>query len=251
MVRFAASLTYMFTELPMTQRFAAARRAGFDGVEILFPYDLPTDELRKSLHANRLEFVLMNTPAPNWSGGPRGFAALPGNSHRFRTDFERALRCAHALRAGHINIMPGKAEGADARRSLIENLTWAARRAPQVSLVIEATNRADMPGCFLDSLDLAAEIITEVDASNLGLQFDIYHAQMIHADPIDCWTRLSSFVRHIQIAGTPGRHEPRGGEIDFARFFREVARSGYKGWISAEYIPATTTDAGLHWLTRR
>ncbi len=248
MARFAANLTYLFTELPMQQRFAAARKAGFDGVEILFPYDLAVKELSQAAHGAGVEFVLMNTPPPNWAGGPRGFAAEPGNEARFRSDFDRALRYAHALRARHLHVMAGKAQGNEARRTLIENLKWACARAPQASLTIEPMNKADMPSYFLDSFDLAAEIIAAVDAPNLGLQFDAYQAQMIHGDALDVWQRHAALVRHVQIASCPGRHEPRQGDIDFAAFFRAVDGSGYQGWVGAEYTPLTSTEAGLRWL---
>ncbi|MDX1801273.1 MAG: hydroxypyruvate isomerase, partial [Marinobacter sp.] len=49
MPRFAANLTLLFTELPFLERFAAARKAGFDGVEYLFPYDWAPDELAARL----------------------------------------------------------------------------------------------------------------------------------------------------------------------------------------------------------
>lgn len=248
MARFAANLTYLFTELPMQQRFAAARKAGFDGVEILFPYDISVKELGQAAQSAGVEFVLMNTPPPNWAGGPRGFAAEPGNEGRFRSDFDRALRYAQALRARHLHVMAGKAEGDAARHTLVANLAWACARAPQSSLTIEPMNRADMPGYFLDSFDLAAEIIAEVGAPNLGLQFDAYQAQMIHGDALDVWERHAALVRHVQIAGCPGRHEPRLGDIDYAAFFRAVEASGYQGWVGAEYTPLTSTEAGLRWL---
>lgn len=248
MARFAASLTYLFTELPMLQRFAAAKKAGFDGVEVLFPYDLPTRDLKAAAHAAGTEFILLNTPPPNWAGGPRGFAAEPGNETRFRTDFDRALRFAEALKVRHIHIMSGKSEGPEARRTLVRNLTWAAGRAPHASLVVEPINAADMPGYFLNSFDLAAEVIAEVGAPNLGLQFDSYHAHMISGDVVDTWRRFGGLVRHIQIAGAPTRNEPRYGDIDFVRFFREIDESGYMGWVGAEYTPQTTTEAGLRWL---
>ncbi|ARJ70233.1 hydroxypyruvate isomerase family protein [Paracoccus contaminans] len=249
MARFAANLTFLFTELPMLERFAAARRAGFAGVEVLFPYDLAAAELAAATQAAGLEFVLMNTPPPNWAGGPRGFAAVPGGEERFRHDFERALRLAGALRPRHIHVMAGKAEGAAAHRTLVANLRWAAARAPQASLLIEPINQGDMPGYFLSSFDLAAAVIDEVGATNVGLQFDAYHAQIITGDAAAAWEACSPRVRHIQIAGVPGRHEPRGGDIDYADFFRRVDASGYGGWVSAEYIPRTTTQAGLRWLS--
>ncbi|KGJ06475.1 hydroxypyruvate isomerase [Paracoccus halophilus] len=248
MARFAANLTYLFTELPMFQRFAAARRAGFDGVEILFPYDLAAKDLARAAQGSDMHIVLMNMPPPNWAGGPRGFAAEPGNEMRFRKDFDRALLYAQALKVRHLHVMAGRAEGPEARDTYIRNLRWAAERAPGVSLTIEPMNAVDMPGYYLNCFDLASEIIDEVDATNLGLQFDAYQAHMIHGDVIETWHRHARNVRHIQIAGCPGRHEPRAGEIDYAGFFRAVDAAGFSGWVGAEYTPRTSTEAGLRWL---
>ena len=144
MARFAANLTFLFTELPMLDRFAAAKAAGFDGAEVLFPYDLAARELSAACHGAGLEFVLLNTPPPNWAGGPRGFAAVPGSEERFRRDFDRSLRFAQALRSRHLHVMAGKAEGPAARRCLIENLRWACARAPHASLVIEPVHAAGL-----------------------------------------------------------------------------------------------------------
>ena len=130
MPQFAANLTTLFTELQMIDRFAAAAEAGFTGVEILFPYDIAAQDLYRASVKTGLPIVLINAPPPNWAGGPRGFAAVPGLEDRFRRDFERSLRVAQALRARHIHIMAGRAEGAQALETLVANLSWAADRAP-------------------------------------------------------------------------------------------------------------------------
>ena len=109
-------------------------------------------------------------------------------------------------------------------------------------------NHTDMPGYFLNSFDLAGKIIDEIDQPNLGLQFDVYQAHMIHGDVIGTWERHARNTHHIQIAGCPGRHEPRSGEIDYAGFFRAVDAAGFSGWVGAEYTPRTSTEAGLRWL---
>ena len=142
MPRFAANLTMLFTELPLQQRFAAAAAAGFEGAEILFPYDIAVSDLSRAAIRAGLEIVLINCPPPNWAGGPRGFAAQPGMEDRFRHDFVRALRVAESLRARHIHIMAGKAEGARADAAFLDNLAWAAARAPHASLTIEPINHA-------------------------------------------------------------------------------------------------------------
>lgn len=251
MPRFAANLTMLFTELPMLDRFAAAAAAGFEGVEILFPYDIAARDLSRAAIAAGLEMVLINTPPPNWAGGPRGFAAQPGMEERFRHDFERALRFAEALRARHIHVMAGVAEGETAYRTFIDNLNWAVERAPHASLTIEPLNQTDAPGYFLSDFDLAARIITEVGAPNLGLQFDAYHAQIITGDMMATWSRHAPLVRHIQIASVPDRNEPTGGQIDYAGFYAALDASDYRGWVSAEYNPAKRTETGLGWLPRK
>ncbi|MFV0410691.1 MAG: hydroxypyruvate isomerase family protein [Paracoccus sp. (in: a-proteobacteria)] len=248
MARFAANLTLLFNELPMLQRFDAAHRAGFQGVEILFPYDLATPELRQAARKAGLEVVLINCPPPNWAGGPRGFAAIPGLQERFRRDFERALRVSEALSSRHIHIMAGKAEGPAAFDCYVENLAWAAQRAPHASLTIEPMNQTDMPGYYLSDFDLAVRALDTVGAANIGLQFDVYQAHMITGDVLGTWEQYHPRVHHIQIAGAPGRHEPRGGDIDYRAFLEAVDAAQYPGWVSAEYTPRTTTEAGLRWL---
>lgn len=248
MPRFAANLTWLFTERPLPERIGAARAAGFDGVEILFPYDEPAAALAEAARLAGLPVVLINCPPPNWTGGPRGFAAVPGAEARFQKDFARALRFARVLGATHLHLMAGAAEGAEARETYLRNLRWAAAQAPGQSLTIEPINRADMPGYFLSDVDEALAILDAVAAPNLRLQFDTYHAQMIHGDVAGPWRRCAPRVAHVQVAGAPGRNEPVGGAIDHAAFFALLDATGYTGWVSAEYRPATTTEAGLGWL---
>ncbi len=248
MLKFAANLTMLFTERPLLQRFEAAAQAGFTGVEVLFPYDLAAKELVQATRANGLQFVLLNAPPPSWTGGARGFAADPSLVDRFRADFDRALRFGRALGTEHIHIMSGVAEGAAARETLIGNLAWATARAPQTSLTIEPLNGTDMPGYFLNDFDLAAGIIAAVGAPNLGLQFDSYHAHRITGDVAGCWQRHRALVRHVQIGGAPTRCEPDKGENDHAAFLKQLLADNYTGWVSAEYKPAGTTEAGLGWL---
>ena len=250
MPRFAANLTMLFANLPIMERFAAAKAAGFDAVEVLFPYDHAAQEMRDQLVIHGLTFVLQNTPPPNWTGGDRGFAAIPGLEDRFRRDFDRSLRFADVLKPQHIHIMAGVAQGPEARATYVENLRWATARAPKRSLTIEPINPVDMPGYFLNDFDLAAEILDEVAAPNLALQFDAYHAHRITGDVVAAWGRHGPRARHVQIAGFPGRQEPMGGDIDYPGLFARLDTDGYKGWVSAEYNPATTTAAGLGWRTQ-
>lgn len=248
MPRFCANLSWLFTEVPFMERFRAAKEAGFDAVEVPFPYDCPTQEMRDELVWNDLSFVLMNCPPPNTTGGPQGYAAVPGLEDRFRRDFDRTLRFARVLKPRHIHILSGPAEGDEAEATLVENLRWAARHAPKQSLTIEPLNRNDNPGYFLADYDTAARVLDTVGAPNLGLQFDAYQAHRITGDVMGAWSAQGQRATHVQIAGFPGRAEPLGGEIDYPAFFARLDADGYKGWVSGEYAPAGKTDDGLGWM---
>lgn len=250
MPRFCANISFLWKDLDLPARVHAAQTAEFEAVEILFPYDTPAPELRRALEATGLPLALINCPPPNYTGGNRGFAAVPADRDRFRTDFRRALRYAQSLKAQHLHIMSGVAEGPDAHACLIDNLTWACDHAPEQSLTIEPINPIDMPGYFLNDFDLAADIICAVDAPNLGLQFDAYHAHRITGDVMATWAKHRDLVRHVQFADHPGRHEPGTGEIDLTAFFAALDADGYDGWASAEYAPAGDTDAGLSWMAK-
>ncbi len=250
MPRFAANLTMLFTEFPELDRYEAAQEAGFEAVEVLFPYEAPAPETQAALARNGLSLELINCPPPNYTGGPRGFAAVPDLQTRFQHDFRRALRYADALNARLVHIMAGAASGAAARATFVENLKWAAAFAPNQQLTIEPINDVDMPGYFLNDFDLAAQILDEVNAPNLGLQFDTYHAHRIHGDVMACWDKHHAQVRHIQIGGLPDRHEPIVGKhLDYPAFFAMLDATGFDGVVSGEYHPSGRTAAGLSWLT--
>ncbi|SHI45585.1 hydroxypyruvate isomerase [Shimia gijangensis] len=251
MPKFAANISVLFTELPFLDRFSAAKKAGFDAVEILFPYDIAARDILGCLQATEQELLLINTPPPNWTGGDRGFAAIPGGQERFQHDFRRALRYAGVLGANMIHVMSGIAEGTEAHDTMIENLRWATAFAPSQKLTIEPINQVDMPGYFLNDFGLAAGILDEVSAPNLTLQFDAYHAHMITGDMKAVWEAHGARAGHIQIAGAPGRNEPHTGHVDYPAFFNLLDKEGYQGYVSAEYHPASITTEGLDWVNHR
>jgi 2-dehydrotetronate isomerase len=250
MYKFAANLNFLFTELPFMARFAAARAAGFEGVEVLFPYDHPPQEIRGELTRNGLVLALMNVPPPNWAGGERGFAAVPGGEDRFQEGFERAMHVADVLKPQRLHVMAGRASGPLARRALVDNLKWACRHGSRHQFTLEPVNPRDMPGFFLSDFALAVEILDEVKAPNLSLQFDYYHAQMLAGDPMSLWERYKSRVGHVQIASAPDRREPRGMTVEHSGFFARLSRDGYRGWVGAEYTPGGVTADSLSWMSR-
>lgn len=250
MPRFCANLSLLFTELPLAERPVAAARAGFAAVEVLFPYDENAADLGHRLARAGIPLALINCPPPNYADpeGPRGFAAVPGEEARFRQAFRRSLRYAGALGAQHLHVMAGVADGDAALEVFTDNLRWATAQAPKQSLTIEPINTYDMPGYFLNNFDLAEAVLEAVDAPNLGLQFDAYHAARMGLDVMATWAALRDRVVHVQVGGVPDRHEPSGGSFDYPAFFAMLDADGYDGWVSGEYHPAGRTEDGLDWI---
>lgn len=249
MPKFCANISWLFQEFPLLNRIEEAAEAGFGAVEILNPYETDVQAMVQALGRWNMTMALINCPPPNYTGGARGFAAVPGVEDRFRRDFKRALRYARTLKAGIIHVMAGEASGPDAHQTYVENLRWAAAEAGDIVLTIEPLNPRDFPGYFLNDFYLARDVLVQVDMPNVQLQFDAYHAGQIHGDVPSLWADLHHLVAHVQIAQTPDRTEPVGGPIDFPSLLSRLDADGYQGWVAAEYGPVTTTKMGLGWMT--
>jgi len=256
MPRFAANLSMMFNELPFLDRFAAAAKAGFKGVEFLFPYEHPATEIRKRLDDHGLTLALFNMPPGDWSKGERGLASLPGRQGEFRDGVNQALDYAAALGGKLVHcmagIVPSGVPQVTAASLYAANLAWAAERAMAagVKLVIEPINHRDMPGYFLNTQAQGAAVVEAIGRDRLGLQFDVYHVQTTEGDITKRMEQHLPLIAHVQIADVPARNEPGTGEIGWAFVFRRMDQLGYRGWVGCEYRPAGETLAGLGWRDR-
>jgi hydroxypyruvate isomerase len=256
MPRFAANLTMLFTELPFLDRFDAAAKAGFKAVEFLFPYPFAAADLNSRLTGNGLTLVLHNLPAGDWDAGERGIACLPGREAEFRDGVARAIQYATALGVGQVNCLVGKnppgIDAAAVRRTLVENLRFAAAELKKVGikLLVEPINTFDIPGFYLATTAQALALIDETGSDNLFVQYDIYHMQRMEGELVATMKKNLARIAHIQLADNPGRHEPGTGEINYGHVFDALDRMGYDGWIGCEYKPVTTTEAGLGWISR-
>jgi hydroxypyruvate isomerase len=254
MVQFAANLSMMFNEVDFLDRFEVASKAGFKGVEYLFPYDFTVDELSTRLKDNGLKQVLFNTPAGDWDAGDRGTACNPSRVDEFRAGVARAIDYARALECSQLHCMAGLApDGADAgelRNTFVENLRFASAEMEKAGIrcLMEMINTRDIPGFYLNTSAQAEEIMAEVASDNLYIQYDIYHMQIMEGDLAPHMERLLPKIAHMQLADTPGRNEPGTGEINYSFLFAHLDKIGYKGWIGCEYKPAGTTVEGLGWM---
>ncbi len=254
MPKLNANLSMLFTEHAFLDRFEAAAKAGFRGVEYLFPYAYDAAAIAERLEAHNLEQVLFNLPAGDWEAGERGIACHPDRVQAFRDGVEKAIEYARQLGCGQCNVLAGIVpEGVSqeqARETFVENLRYAAPLLAEagVKLLAEAINTRDIPGFFLNNTAQALSILDQVGSDNLFYQYDIYHMQIMEGDLAPTIEANLNRIAHIQLADNPGRHEPGTGEINYHFIFEFLDRIGYSGWVGCEYKPAATTDAGLGWL---
>lgn len=252
MIRLAANLSTMFSELPFLERFAAAAGQGFAAVECQFPYEAAPEEIAARLQATGMKIVLFNAPPGN--AGERGLASLPGRERDFDAGIETAVRYARVTGCTQVHVMAGLLPaGADRARHLDCYVAAIGRAADQfaaagITALLEPINtRVDVPGYLLDSTALAMECIARAGRPNIRLQYDVYHMQIMQGDLLRSIEHLLPSIGHIQIADNPGRHEPGTGEVAFERLLPAIDALGYMGHIGCEYVPAAGTVAGLGW----
>jgi hydroxypyruvate isomerase len=269
MPRFAANLHYLFSEVPFLDRFEAAATAGFRAVEFQVPYDYSKADLSARLRSNALKMVLFDAPMGDWERGDRGLAAVPGREREFRDGLAKVIEYGNALECDTVHLMAGVVgPGEDyqaAERTYIANLGHAARTlaAYGIAGVIEPINKKmglaqngptyttqGMHGYFLNHTDHARRILDEVGSKNLLLHLDIYHMQMLEGHLAETIRESIGVLRHVQIAGVPGRHEPTVGEINYPYLFDLLDGLGYRGWVGCEYRPWGETRAGLTWAAK-
>ena len=253
MPRLAANLSMMYNEHAFLDRFAAAARDGFKGVEFLFPYEYPARDIRARLDENGLTQALFNGPPGDWQKGERGMASLPGREDEFERSVDKALEYAAVIGNRTLHVMAGLIQpGQDRARHrevYVRNLRHAARaaRTAGITVVIEPINTRSIPGFFLNRQDEAHAVCAEVGEPNLKVQMDLFHVQIVEGDIAMKMRQYMKDVGHMQIAGVPERHEPDTGEVNYPYLLGLVDELGYQGWVGCEYHPARGTSEGLGW----
>lgn len=256
MPRFAANLTWLFPDRPFAARFEAAARAGFDAVEILFPYDEPAGVIRKRLDDNGLSLVLHNAPPGDWRAGERGFGGLRARGEDFRRSIETGLETASILGSPRLHVLAGDVRGASTRRAaralFADRLARAAEDAAKlnVTLTVEPLNPVDAPNYLIATTQDALDVLHRAGAPNVRLQFDAYHRERAQGDTVAALERHLPSIAHVQIAGVPDRHEPDVGRLPWREILSVLDAGGYGGAVGLEYAPAGKTEDGLARLKR-
>jgi hydroxypyruvate isomerase len=256
MPKFAANLTMLYLEYPLLERIERAAAAGFQGVEILYPYGEDDDAIKSTLDGNGVELVLFNIPAGNVAAGDRGFANDPRRVDEYRAAVDLALQVQRTLPAPKFNTLVGRrlpdVSIGEQFETVKANLRYAADATERQGVIqlVEPLNAIDTPDFLVPTATQMLALIEEIGHPNLRLQYDFYHQQRMEGNLMAFFSDHIGQIGHIQIADSPDRNEPGTGEINYDYVFDRLDALGYDGWVSLEYKPSTTTEASLGWLKR-
>lgn len=254
MLKLAANLSLLFTEVPLVERFEKAKKAGFSAVEIQFPYDVPVKELERAQRFSQLPIALINVPAADLMTGGDGLACVPGREAQFSEALNLTEEYAATLQVPILNVLAGRqpehASQSEAKNTLLHNLQKAldqlGRRGHRITS--EAINPFDMPRFLINTLADMLELKTSLAHPAFGLQVDLYHMARMGEDIPALLRRHLDQITHIQFADAPGRNEPGTGTLDWLAIFDIIQHSNYQGWTAAEYRPTSQSTDSLGWM---
>lgn len=250
--RLSAHLAYLFEGLPLAARFNGARRAGFRAIEIPDPYGLSISDFAALCTQNDLGVAQIALPNGRCGASKKGFAALPGKETEFEDALMRSIAFAKAVDCPMIHPMSGTyvpSEPLPRWETYLSNIAKACSVAANEGLcvIMEAISSSGTPDYFMNSLQRASAAIDLVDAPNLFLLVDTFHAAAMGVELPSFLLERAGRIAHVQVADWPRRNEPGSGEIDFDAVFAALAASNYKGHVGLEYVPSLKGAGRFDW----
>jgi hydroxypyruvate isomerase len=261
---YEVNCSILFTELPLLERPAAAKAAGFDGVEFWWPFaeavppDAEVDRFVRSVTDAGVQLVGLNFFAGDMPGGDRGLVSWPARSGEFRDNVEVTIGVGERLGCRAFNALYGnRVEDADqvAQDDLAtENLAIAGRAAARIggTVLVEPVSGAPRYPLLTaaDAVGVIDRVAAQTGVANLGLLCDLYHLAVNGDDLDQVIATYADRVAHVQIADAPGRNEPGTGTLDLDRYLALLAAAGYSGWVGLEYKPSGASVDSFAWLPR-
>lgn len=242
-MRYDVNLSILFTELPMLERPAAAAAAGFDAVEMWWPFDGPVpadaelDALARAITEAGVQLVGLNFDAGHMPSGDRGLLSSAATSQRFRDNIEVTVGFAERLGCKTLNALYGNTTEDTHTELALENLALAAKSAGRIgaTVVVEALNSVENARYPITSSAQAFQLLDQVPGT--AFLADFYHLARMGEDLTALINEHAGRFGHVQIADVPGRGQPGTGALDYPSLLRQLADSPYEGLVGLEYKP--------------
>jgi hydroxypyruvate isomerase len=261
---YTVNCSMLFTELPLLQRPAAAKAAGFDAVEFWWPFaqatpaDSDVDAFVAAVRGAGVRLTGLNFFAGDMPGGDRGLVSWPARQQEFRDNIDVVAGIAQQLGTKGFNALYGNrvddATPQEQDEVATANLTAAARAVDALGGVVLVEPVSGAPRYPILTAADALGVIDRVHAAdgdihNVRFLADLYHLT-VNGDALESVAAVADRIGHVQIADAPGRGEPGTGQIDLEGYLNTLADNGYDGYVGLEYKPTTTTEESLTWLPR-
>jgi hydroxypyruvate isomerase len=250
-IRWSAHVSMLFTEVPATDRPAAARDAGFELIESWWP---PADDpaaWARAVIAAGIGVACLNADGGDIAAGDRGFCNLPERDADTFAAAAQALALAERVGAPCVNVLPGLVAAHRPRDEQVDHAVAVYRElgvmaaASGRTIVVEPINAVDVPHYLLPTADAVADLVRRVDHPNVRMLFDAYHCARSGGDPIAEAAAHVGLIGHVQYADHPGRGAPGTGDISINALRSALEEAGYGGAIGLEFDPQGPTPNAL------
>ncbi|GAB3291994.1 hydroxypyruvate isomerase family protein [Parasphingorhabdus pacifica] len=261
---YEVNCSILFTELPLLERPAAAKEAGFDAVEFWWPFQTAVpaqSEVDAFVHAvedAEVQLTGLNFFAGDMPAGERGLVSWPARLQEFRDNIDVTVAIGERLGCTAFNALYGNrvddATDQEQDDTAAENLALAARAAARIGgtvLVEPVSGPQPYPlRTAADALAVIDRVQAESGVTNLGLLADLYHLAVNGDDVEKVIADHIGRTAHVQIADHPGRSEPGTGSLPLQQQLAALESGGYRGWVGLEYKAANDTESSFGWLPR-
>ncbi len=261
-LRYAVNCSLLFTEVAPLERPGKAKAAGFDAIELWWPWptqpvpaDSDVDALVSAVEDSGVQLVGLNFFAGQLTGPDAGVLSVPARSQEFRDNLDVAVSIGERLGVGAFNALYGnRVDDAPPEQQdelATENLALAAQAAKRIGATVLVEPVSGPKPYPLRTAADAVEVVHRVrnaGSPNVGLLADLFHLANNGDDVSSAVTAYADLIAYVQIADLPGRGEPGSGDLPLDRYLTELESSGYTGWVGLEYNPTTNTEDSLDWL---
>ncbi|GAB2618102.1 hydroxypyruvate isomerase family protein [Pseudactinotalea suaedae] len=259
---YSANLSLLFTEHPLLDRPAAAAAAGFEHVEMWWPFAAPdpgdaeVDALLAAVQGAGVTLAGLNFYAGDMGAGERGVASLPDRVDELAVSTRTLLRIAQATGCRFFNLLYGVRDERWTPDEQDAHAVRSIRQAAEAVAEVGGTVLLEPLAIGLNGsyplttpsqiVDLLEGPLAEID--NVGLLYDLFHIGSNGLDIVAEASPSANHIAHVQVADSPGRGEPGSGGLPIDDALRALAAAGYRGLVACEYKPTRRTEETLGWI---
>ncbi|AUZ36109.1 hydroxypyruvate isomerase [Arthrobacter sp. PGP41] len=246
---YTVNCSILLTELPLLERPAAAKAAGFDAVEFWWPFEssVPSDaqvtEFENAIKDAGVQLTGLNFNAGNMPGGDRGLVSWTGRESEFKDNIEVVAGIGARLGCKAFNALYGNRQDGSTPEEqdelAVRNLAAAAEGVARIggTVLLEPVSGAPKYPLLTadDALKVIARVKAEAGVENIKLLADFYHLSVNGDDVESVIENHAKDFGHIQIADNPGRGAPGTGTLPLGQWIARSRELGYNGYIGLEY----------------